>query len=121
MAINVPVKAAPDPISPDRRPASMVPKPPRPLDDLERRWWEFLWRLPVAALWSVSDEPIVYTLAQLYALSEEAMNAGIAAKIGIIGSQLGLNPRSRAQLRVTFTEPAVRVDGRGRDRFRAVG
>jgi hypothetical protein len=122
MAVYVPKSEAPGPISPQRRPASAVPKPPRPLDDLEAKWWAFLWRLPVAGIWSASDEAIIYTLAQLYALSEEEMNPGIAAKISIIGSQLGLNPRSRAQLRVEFTEAPVRDDNAvGRERFRAVG
>jgi hypothetical protein len=121
MAIHVPVSAAPDPISPERRPASAVPKPPCQLDDLEAKWWSTLWRLPVAAIWSTSDEPIIYTLAQLYAVSETDPNPGVIGKISIIAAQVGLNPRSRAQLRVSFTEPAVRTDGRGRERFRAVG
>jgi hypothetical protein len=121
MSIQVAAKLAPEAISPDRRPASAVPKPPVALDDLEAKWWATLWRLPVAAIWSASDEPIIYTLAQLYALSETDPNPGVTGKISIIASQLGLNPRSRAQLRVTFTDPTPRVEGRGRERFRAVG
>lgn len=121
MSIRVPKSEAPEPISPDRRPLTAVPKAPAQLDGIERRWWRVLWRTPVAATWTASDEPLLVTLVRLYALSEEAMSPGVAGQISAISSQLGLNPRSRAQLRIEFSEGAKVAPLSGRERFRAVG
>jgi len=120
VSIRVPKSEAPEPISADRRPLASVPRSPAQLDAVERRWWKVLWRCPVAATWTASDEPLLVTLVRLYALSEEAMSPGVAGQISAISSQLGLNPRSRAQLRIEFTEPATSAPLLGRERFRAV-
>jgi hypothetical protein len=111
---------APPPIETETRDESVVPDPPKKLCRAERDWWNHLWRTPVAAVWTASDGPIVSTLAKLLALADEEVTAGIAGQIASIGSQLGLNPRSRAQLRISVAKPTAPVVN-SRDRFRSVG
>lgn len=122
MSIRVRTDEAPPPIGTEQRPLDVVPEPPTPLADDEVQWWITLWRLPVAEVWTPSDGPLIVALAKLYAQADIAITAGIAGQIASIGSQLGLNPRSRAQLRIHVVERKAKVvDGGGRDRFRAVG
>src|SRR5262245_60226471 len=91
---------APEPVPAVRRDVEDVPEPPRPLCRAEREWWAILWQLPVAGTWGLSEEPLVCVLAKLYARTDEEITAGLAGQIASIGSQLGLNPRARAELRI---------------------
>jgi hypothetical protein len=113
---------APPPVSSARRDIEAVPEPPKPLCRAEREWWETLWRLPVAGTWGLSEEPLVLVLAKLYARVDEEVTAGLAGQIASIGSQLGLNPKARAELRIHVLDPTpTETPSVGRERFRAVG
>jgi len=117
MATTVRKKSAPDVIGTQQRPLAAVPKPPKPLSTRQRQWWRVLWRTPVAATWTHSDEPLVWTLATLYARNEEPdAGPGVAGQIANIGSQLGLSPRSRIVLtiEVRSDEPTDLTPGRRR-------
>jgi len=103
------------------RPMAAVPSFPGEMTTWERHWWQELWRLPISVTWGLSEGPLVGILAKLYAKVEtDGVSPGLAGQIAAICSQLGLNPTSRAHLRVELDrgDPGK---GRSRQRFQTVG
>ena len=112
-------RATPAVVGTERRPASVVPTPPRDFDAQLRRIWRDLWRTPVAATWNVNDEKVVAVLCRLHGAVENGAQRGLEKLAGQIfncSAQLGLNPRSRITLSIEErATPAPEAEaGRGR-------
>lgn len=109
-------------IGSQRRPLSDVPEPPVALDAGAAHWWEALWRTPVAATWTASEQPVVTVLARLLDHLDGDISPGIAGQAANISAQLGLTPRSRRILSIEETEaPMGGVDERRREIRARVG
>jgi len=110
----------PDVIGTERRPASCVPPAPKTFDGVHRAIWRELWRTPVAATWTLSDERFIAALCRLHG-ALEAGNEGhtyqLAGQIANLSSQLGLSPKSRSVLSIEIKDAVAKNEIGGRGAF----
>ena len=118
-------RATPEVIGTERRPISAVPKYPAHYDRAHRGVWRELWRTPVAATWTYSDERLVMALVALHVALDrgEAAVEKVAGQIANLSTQLGLTPKSRIVLSIeTRAVPVADIEaGRGAFTLNEVG
>jgi hypothetical protein len=85
------------------------PVPPIPegleLSDAARRWWETVWRTPMATQWLDGDAHALAELAFLKDRFTADSRASMAGEIRLRSEQFGLTPAGRQKLRWRLADP----------------